>query len=289
MKALSALMRFNTRRQGDTAERAREHIYRDKAVAPPPPSLSESHAVTRRLIAGFPSYCVTSRNASPESTVLYLYGGGYVTEISAQHWALIGQLADAGMRVEVPIYGLAPRYDHRDARRFLTAVYRQVLAEHEGQPISFVGDSAGGGLALLMAQAAADLNLPRPDRLVLISPWLDLSLSNPAITQLERRDPWLSRVTLDMAAKAWAPDRSLTHSSVSPIYGALGDLAPTDIHIGTHDLLYPDALRFHERATAAGSEVRLHTCQSGIHIYPMTPTPEGRAATREIIESLQAA
>jgi hypothetical protein len=35
--------------------------------------------------------------------------------------------------------------------------------------------------------------------------------------------------------------------------------------------------------------VRLHTCPSGLHIYPLTPTPEGRAATRDIIESLQIA
>jgi acetyl esterase/lipase len=73
------------------------------------------------------------------------------------------------------------------------------------------------------------------------------------------------------------------------MYGDLGNLAPTDIHVGTHDLLYPDVVRFHERATAAGSEVRLHTCPSGLHIYPLTPTPEGRAATRDIIASLQPA
>lgn len=289
MKALSAFMRFNTTRRGDMTERARAHIYRTKTVATPPQSLRESHTVTKRTIAGFPSYRVTSRTVRSESTVLYLYGGGYVSPISPQHWTLIGQLADAGIRVEVPIYGLAPRYDHRDAHRFLTTVYRRLLVEMAGTPLSIVGDSAGGGLALLMAQTAVTLGLPQPDRLVLISPWLDLSLSNPAITPIERRDPWLSRTTLDMAAKAWAPDRSLTHSSVSPMYGPLGGLAPTDVHIGTHDLLYPDALRFHERATAAGTDVQLHTCPSAIHVYPMTPTPEGRAATRTIIESLQAA
>lgn len=289
MKALSALLRFQTYRRGDTAASVRAYINRTKVAATPPADLRESHIVTQRLIAGFPTYRVISRTAGTDSTVLYLYGGGYVSEIGPGHWTLIGQLADAGIQVEVPIYGLAPRYDHHDADEFLTAVYQRVIAENPGRPISFVGDSAGGGLALVLAQTAAKLQLPPPDRLILISPCLDLSLSNPRIGPVERRDPWLSRITLDMAARAWAPNTMLTHSSVSPIYGDLSNLAPTDLHIGTHDLLYPDAVRFQELAAAAGSEVRLHTCPSGLHIYPLTPTPEGRAATRDIIESLQMA
>lgn len=289
MKALSAMLRFQTFRRGDTAASVRAYINRAKVVATPPADLRESHLVTQRLIAGFPTYRVLSRTARTDSTVLYLYGGGYVSGIGPGHWSLISQLADAGMQVEVPIYGLAPRHNHHDAHRFLTAVYRRVVAENSGRPLYFVGDSAGGGLALILAQAAAELRLPKPDRLILISPWLDLSLSNPRIRRVERRDPWLSRITLDMAARAWAPNTMLTHSSVSPIYGDLSDLPPIDLHIGTHDLLYPDAVRFQELAAAAGSVVRLHTCPSGLHIYPLTPTPEGRAATRDIIESLQIA
>jgi acetyl esterase/lipase len=287
MKALSTALRVKGLSRASTAEKARRHMHRAKTPVSPPASMNTTHAVTRQSIAGFTSYRVTSRDARPHTTVLYLYGGGYVSQISAPHWALIARLADAGMQVEVPIYGLAPRYDHNDALPFLTAVYRQLTTEDPSMPVALAGDSAGGGLALLLAQTARDRCLPPPSRLILISPWLDLSLTNPEIPRVERRDPWLSRVALDMAARAWAPDRALTHSSVSPLYGELGGLAPTELHIGTHDMLYPDALLFHDKATAAGSSVELNTCPSGLHIFPLTPTPEGRAATRSIIESLQ--
>ena len=287
MKALSTMLRLNGLSLTSTAERARRQIYRPKKVVSPPEPMYTSHIVKRRSIGGFRSYSVTPRRVRPQTTVLYFYGGAYVSEISAQHWGFIAQLADAGMRVEVPMYGLAPRYDHRDALPFITAVYQRLVTEHPGSPIALVGDSAGGGLALLMAQTARDKNLRPPQRLILISPWLDLSLSNPDIARVERHDPWLNRSTLDMAARVWAPDKPLTHPEVSPMYGDLGGLAPTTVHIGTHDMLYPDALRFHEQASAAGSEVELNTCPSGLHIYPLTPTPEGRAATQLIIETLQ--
>lgn len=289
MQVLGAALRLKRLSRTGIAEQARRHIDRPKVPAEPPAAMYVTHSVTRQWHENSPSYCVTARDGTPITSVLYLYGGGYVNEISTQHWLLIRRLADAGMRVEVPIYGLAPRFNHHDALPFLLSVYERWTTEHPHTPRALIGDSAGGGLALLLAQTVRDRGLPPMNRLILISPWLDLSLSNPDIAGLERHDPWLNRISLDMAARAWVPDRELTHPSVSPLYGELGGLAPTEVHIGTRDMLYPDALRFHERATAAGSVVELNTCHAGLHIYPLTPTPEGRAATRSIIDSLRTA
>jgi acetyl esterase/lipase len=61
---------------------------------------------------------------------------------------------------------------------FLTAVYRQLLAEFDASTITLAGDSAGGGLALGLAQTLLGTDSPQPRRLVLISPWLDLALSS---------------------------------------------------------------------------------------------------------------
>ena len=112
MKALSTMLRLNGLSLTSTAERARRQIYRPKKVVSPPEPMYTSHIVKRRSIGGFRSYSVTPRRVRPQTTVLYFYGGAYVSEISAQHWAFIAQLADAGMRVEVPMYGLAPSVHH---------------------------------------------------------------------------------------------------------------------------------------------------------------------------------
>ncbi|PYE11159.1 alpha/beta hydrolase family protein [Williamsia limnetica] len=74
---------------------------------------------------------------------------------------------------------------------------------------------------------------------------------------------------------------------MSPLYGDLSGLPPTAVYIGTRDLLYPDVVRFHRQATAAGSSVEVQVCPSGLHLYPLTPTPEGRAATDAIVDSLR--
>src|SRR3712207_7795789 len=48
----------------------------------------------------------------------------------------------------------------------------------------FRSDSAGGGLALGLAQGLEEAGLPQPRRLVLIAPWLDLTLRDRKSTRL---------------------------------------------------------------------------------------------------------
>lgn len=48
----------------------------------------------------------------------------------------------------VPIDPLAPEHTYRDVDPFLRNVYRRVLDAHDSKSIVFMGDSAGGGLAL---------------------------------------------------------------------------------------------------------------------------------------------
>lgn len=260
---------------------------RVRRAGAPPASLTATHAVLRRVVGGFESYCITPRLGGSRVSVLYLFGGGFVGGIGAGHWLLIDRMADVVDRVEVPLYGLAPDFHHEDALPFLVAVYEQLMTERPGVPVVVMGDSSGGGLAVLLAQAVHDRGMTPPSRLVLLCPWLDLSLSNPGIGRVARRDPWLSRAALEKAARAWAPNTDLTHPSVSPLYGRLDELPPATVYIGTRDLLYPDVMLFCEQASAAGSVVQLNICPSGLHLYPLTPTPEGRAAADAIVDSLR--
>ena len=48
----------------------------------------------------------------------------------------------------MPIDPLAPEHTYRDVDPFLANVYRRVLDAHDSKSIVFMGDSAGGGLAL---------------------------------------------------------------------------------------------------------------------------------------------
>ncbi len=49
--------------------------------------------------------------------------------MAPQHWTLVGRLADAGVRVEVPDHGLAPRSTYREAYVLLPAEHDRLVSD----------------------------------------------------------------------------------------------------------------------------------------------------------------
>ena len=286
MRVVAAFVRLAYKPRMATAERGRARVAAPKGTSTPPAKLARRNDVSTRRIGGFDCHTVAPRGGRAERAAIYLHGGAYISEISPQHWALVSRMADAGVRVEVPSYGLAPQHTYRDAFPFVTAVYRDLVAEVGADAVTIAGDSAGGGLALGLARTLDEAGLPQPRRLILIAPWLDLTMSNPDIPRVEARDPWLSRAGLHEAASAWAGGDDPADPRLSPLNGPLAGLAPIDVHVGTRDICLPDSLLLRDRASAEGAPLRLTVCEGAVHVYPLVPAPEGRAAAREIVREV---
>ncbi len=289
MRVVAAFVRLAYKPRMATAERGRARVAAPKRPSAPPATLRKRHAVSTRRVGGFDCHTVAPREGRVDRAAVYLHGGAYIGEISPQHWALVSRMADAGVRVEVPSYGLAPTFTYRDAYPFVTAVYRDLVADFGADAVTVAGDSAGGGLALGLVRGLDDAGLPQPRRLILIAPWLDLTMSNPDIPPVEARDPWLSRAGLREAASAWAGGDDPTDHRLSPLNGPLAGLAPIDVYVGTRDICLPDSLLLRDRATAEGAALRLTVCEGAVHVYPLVPAPEGRAAAREIVREVASA
>ncbi|MEU4312978.1 alpha/beta hydrolase [Nocardia sp. NPDC024068] len=284
MRAVSVYLRLTRKRGMATAEKARAAMAEPAGDHNPPTWLRRRHRVAEGAVDGFPCYSVGPRTRPESGTVVvYLHGGSFFREISRWHWRFIDRLVSAGHRVEVPIYPLAPRHTYRAARPYLTAVYRRVLDEFDAERVVLAGDSAGGTLALLLAQALPAAGLPAPARLILLAPCLDMRLANPEIDRVQRADPWLARPGLLEAGRVWAGGDDLGRPELSPINGPLDGLPPTDIYVGTHDILYPDARLFAERAGAA---VRLVEEPGAFHVYPLVPVPEAGPVIRGILAAI---
>lgn len=286
MRAISVVLRLTRKPRTATVERAQRRIAAPKGSSAPPKALLQRHDVRTRAVQGFPCTTVAPRDGGTGRAVVYLHGGSYTGEIAPQHWALISRLADAGVRVEVPLYGLAPQHTYREAYPFVTEVYRELLAEVDASAVTVAGDSAGGGLALGFAQTLAAAGLPQPRKLVLLSPWLDLTLSHPDLPALEPRDPWLNIDGTVEAGRVWAGGDDPTQPRLSPINGPLDGLAPMDVYVGTRELCLPDVLLLQERGAAAGAALEITVCPGAVHVYPLVPAPEGRAAARRIVEEI---
>ncbi|MET7731881.1 alpha/beta hydrolase fold domain-containing protein [Streptomyces sp. NPDC005402] len=168
----------------------------------------------------------------------------------------------------------------------MTEVYRQLLERLPASSVTLAGDSAGAGLALGVAQELRAAGLPQPRRIVLISPWLDLTLSQPAVQDVARHDPWLSPAGLVEMGRVWAGGDDPSDPRLSPINGPLTGLAPVSVYIGTRDIFYPDVCRLRDRAAAEGTTHDVTVCANAVHVYPLTPTPEGRAAATRIVRDI---
>ncbi|HWK64474.1 MAG TPA: alpha/beta hydrolase [Rhizobiaceae bacterium] len=252
----------------------------------PPPKIAARLAIAEREVRGFPVYDVSP--AKPGAMrILYLHGGAYVFEITRFHWGLIAEMAERlSARITVPIYPLAPEHDFHAMFGMVSEVYRGMLSETPTQDIVFMGDSAGGNMAVVLTMMARQEGLPAPSRLVLISPGLDMSLANPQIYEVERIDPWLGIPGGQEALRLYAAGIAPTDWRVSPVYGDLSALPGMLILTGTRDLLNPDTTLFAERARAAGVEVELVSEPGMIHVWPLIEMPEARKARDRIVAFL---
>lgn len=180
-------------------------------------------------------------------TLMHLHGGGFRIGGPEMEGPLAEALADrCGVEVVVPQYRLAPEHPFpsglTDALSALTA-----LREEGTGPLVVSGDSAGGGLAA----ALAVLGRVRIDGLVLLSPWLDTTVTAPSFAE-NTDDPLFSKSSADVAAALYLQGQDPAHPLASPLFAPVGHFPPTLISVGTGEVLRDDSLRFHEKLTAAG-------------------------------------
>ena len=183
----------------------------------------------------------------------------------------------------MPIYPIAPEHGFHEMFGMVMEVYRDLLRETRAADIVFVGDSAGGNMAVVLTMMAAQSGLPSPGRHVLISPGLDMSLSNPAVFEAAKLDPWLAIPGGLEAIRLYAAGFDRTDWRISPLYGDLSVLPKTLLLTGTRDILHPDSLVFAERARAAGVDVELFVEPGMLHVWPLIAIPEARPARDRIV------
>lgn len=249
-------------------------------------------SVVTETLAGpggdFASYVVTPRGADPRRTVVHLHGGGYVNGIDPMHVRYLARLATAlGARVVVPDYPLAPEHTWRDSHGPLADLVQRWASDSDEVVLS--GDSAGGGYALALALTLRDRGGPQAGRLLLHSPWVDLTTSTPETAAVARQDPWLNLGKLYAYADWWAgsPD-DLGRPEVSPALADLTGLPPALVFCGTHDLLVPGCRLLARRAEEAGWDLTYVERSGLIHVYPLLPgVPEAREAWQQTVEFLR--
>ncbi len=234
---------------------------------------------------GFPCHVLTPRHRSAHRTLYYVHGGAFMAPIDAVHVRYATRLAHAiGARVVMPDYPLAPEHTWADSHDALVADAAH-WADQDGG-IVLAGDSAGGGLALAMAQSMRDRGLTPATHLVMHAPWVDLTTSTPETRAVDAVDPWLFYSKLEAYAGWWAgsPD-DLGRPEVSPALADLTGLPRAIMLYGTRDLLHPGCRLLARRAAEAGWDLTSIEVPDLIHVYGLLPLiPEARRAFDQVVE-----
>jgi monoterpene epsilon-lactone hydrolase len=186
-------------------------------------------------IGGVACERMTPTNYQKSRAIVYVHGGGYCVGSASMGYALCSYLAAS---LEAPVLGvnyrLAPEHRAPAAVDDVEAVLRSLA----GRTVVAFGDSAGAG-ALASALQRNDHGVRA---LVLLSPWLDLSVDRSHDADLVARDPLLSPEWLAACAEAYAGD-DLANREVSPLLGPWEHMPPTLVIGGSDDILAPDARR----------------------------------------------
>ncbi|RKS90171.1 acetyl esterase/lipase [Microbacterium sp. AG790] len=271
-----------------TAQGARDAV-QEEALRPepynPPAKIRPDVNVTVERDGAIPVYTIAPAAGAPTSRLIYTHGGGWVHEISPYHWKLLFQLAaEARVTVTAPIWTKLPFGDARQANDMVLRLYDEV--NDAGEEVLLCGDSAGGQIALSAALALRDRGVENL-RTVLISPALDLSMSNPLSISVLPKDPWLGIDGIRYLGEKWRGDLPLTDPVVSPLHGDMHGLGQMMLFSGTHDVLNPDAHLLVDKARSAGVEVDFHERRGAVHVFPLLPTPGGAAARERIVRMLR--
>jgi acetyl esterase/lipase len=199
------------------------------------------------------TYTLVPKKPSNPNKIIYLHGGAFISGPVLFHWEMLGRLCElTGSEIIVVLYRKSPEFPYPAQMEDLLAVYDHYMRSNGPGKICLMGDSAGGGLVAATALKLRDENRPLPAKLVLLSPWLDITLSNPDITRLEKDDKFLSREGVAKAGVRYAIHHDPKHPYLSPVYGDLRDLPETLLLVGTKELLLFDCRKFRDKALAAG-------------------------------------
>lgn len=241
-------------------------------------------AIEQEMVGDVPVERLTPRDAEADAALIYFHGGAYIMGAPATHRSLTARLARmTRLAVHVPDYRLAPEHPFPAAVEDALAVYAGLLKR--GIPASRIvlgGESAGGGLALAMVQAARRAGLPDPGAMMLFSPWTDLSLSGDSNTTNIGSEPMLPAERSQEIAGYYLAGADPRDPLASPLFGDWTSPPRALIHASDIELIRDDSVRLAAVLHAGGGEVAFRLWHDLPHGWQLGAglLPEGMASLR---------
>lgn len=227
------------------------------------------------------TFILEPKKKTSDTVIFYIHGSNFWSNPSRYHYAFMRKAVNTlGCTMIVPVYPKAPAHTAVEIQKVLVDRYLYLINDREipSENIVFMGDAAGGGLALALLQKLRYLALPMPRQAFLISPWLDITLGNPQIAEIQPDDSLLNVEKLAFKGEKYAGDLELTHPAVSPIYGDLSGLPKLTVFAGTREIFCADVMRLKVIAEENGLDIDVNIYKNQMHFFLALPIPEADEA-----------
>lgn len=223
--------------------------------------------------------------------VIYFHGGAFVYGPVDYHWGAAKKIVSrTKCTIWMVDYPKAPENKIETISENIRKVYLKAVEIYNSENIILVGDSVGGSLILSLVQNFIEEKAQYPANLILISPVMDASFSNPEIDDIENSDPILSKAGALSAKKMCAVNNNLSDQEISPINGSFEDFPRTLLFMAEKDITYPDQKLAVQRMQESGVDLEVVFGKDMPHIWPILPyLKEGNVAFKKLTSEINTA
>ena len=231
-------------------------------------------------------YKFTPKNAKDDLYGIYFHGGGYYTGSVTSHKNIVSQFTND---LEIPFYffeyKLTPEFNfpaaHDDAKKAV-----EIITEiEESKQSIWMGESAGGGLATgILVDETFTI---APEKLVLMSPWLDLSDKKKDRKYLKNKDILLAIDGVHWVGEHYSGDYEPNNPILSPVFADIDNFPNTLIQVCSSELLYNDAIEFSDKLKNKKIQHELQIWDDLWHAWQFFPIQEAYDARKKIISFIK--
>lgn len=254
----------------------------------PPAHVRKQCVVAERQERGYTVFDFSPKSEPIRARILFIAGGAFVFDPAPVHWEFAAMLSNRLQAVvTMPLYPLGPEHNLLEVYEFLQPIHDDMAASHDETPFWVMGDSAGGTIAIVLSQHAVKVQRPVASRLVLLTPCVDATMSNPEVRAAAASDPWMDVPGIEEIPRMICPELNVRDPRISPLYGDYDGLPPMLVFAAGRDLLSPDTRRFVTAAKERGREVVLVEGEGMLHVWPILPIPEAAVAMDRIVRFVE--
>ena len=219
--------------------------------------------------------------------MLYIHGGSFVGGSAKAYRGFCSSLATKCFcRVVIPSYRLAPAFPYPAANEDIQGVFKSLFTEEQiscslscekdqkpqTPEIIIAADSSAACIACSLIFNLRDRYRSCISKVVLLSPWLNLSPSSRLISSKKIGDEIINSDILRKSASVYTYESNTESPFVSPLLAEndmLKNFPPVFIQMGSKEILLDEAKQFCDKLIATGNSCLLDVWPNMMFMFQM--------------------